>query len=131
MGMEIAGPKVSRFSLNLQGDLNPVTMDVHMFDFLFSNHEDMIFDESIGRNKKLNKTKLSEKRRAVGEDIFQKMSHKISLSPAQLQAAIWMFRTTFEVGHYDSYDYMTKIEERVSDIKSQLRVLEIYLKKEG
>lgn len=131
MGIEIAGPKVSRFSLNLQGDLQPVTMDVHMFDFLFSNKDDMIFDERIGRMKKVKKTNLSERRRMSGEDIFQSMAHKISLSPAQLQASIWMFRTTFEKGVYSSYDYMTEISERVPKLKEQLSVLETYLKVRG
>ena len=78
MGLEITGPKVSRFSLNLQGDLEPVTMDVHMFDFLFSNKDDMIFDKNIGRMKKVKKTNLSERRRMSGEKIFQDMAHKIS-----------------------------------------------------
>ena len=131
MGMEITGPKVSRFSLNLQGDLEPVTMDVHMFDFLFSNKDDMVFDEKIGRMKKRKKTKLSERRRMSGEDIFQSMAHKISLSPAQLQAAIWMFRTTFEKGVYKSYDYMTEIDERIPKLKEQISVLEAYLKVRG
>ena len=42
-----------------------------------------------------------------------------------------MFRTTFEKDIYESYDYMHKIEERVSDLKEQLKILEVYLKRRG
>ena len=124
-GFEIEGPKVSRFSMNLQGNFQEVTMDVHMFDFLFQTRDDYIM--SKGRRTKINKTNISEGRRRVGEKLFQRSAQKISLEPAQLQAAIWMFRTEVEVGFFTSYDYMHHIEDRRISLRKQIKNLEQYL----
>ena len=124
-GIEIPGPKVSRFSMNLQGVDAEVTMDVHMFDFLFRNEKDYRIDR--GKKVKLQSTSLSEIRRKIGEKIFREKAKNLSLGASQLQAAIWMFRCEVELGSYSSYDYMTNIEDRKNSLSSQISNLKSYL----
>ena len=76
----LSGIKVTAFAQNLMGNWNDVTIDRHAFNAAIA-HREIVGDRGLS---------ITDKRNRLASEAYRTLAAEVGISPAQLQAIIWL-----------------------------------------